>query len=59
MTWSEDQEKAPERDFEAIRAVIIPAEKLRLNAEVDMNNYEEVVSAFGIKESDILEADVK
>ncbi|GGH40732.1 collagen-like protein [Dyadobacter endophyticus] len=59
LTWSEQQEKAPERDFEAIRAVIIPAEKLRLNAEVDMNNYEEVVSAFGIKESDILEADVK
>jgi hypothetical protein len=59
QTWSEQQDTAPERDFEAIRAVIIPAEKLRLNAEVDMNNYEEVVSAFGIKESDILQADIK
>ncbi|MBO9615487.1 MAG: collagen-like protein [Dyadobacter sp.] len=59
QSWSEQQDTAPERDFEAIRAVIIPAEKLRLNAEVDMKNYEEVVSTFGIKESDILQADVK
>lgn len=59
MSWSEEQATAPEREFEAIRAVIIPAEKLRLNAEVDMTNYEEVVSAFGIKESDILQADIK
>jgi hypothetical protein len=59
QSWSEQQETAPEREFEAIRAVIIPAEKLRLNAEVDMKNYEEVVAAFGIKESDILQADIK
>lgn len=59
QTWSEQQDTAPEREFEAIRAVIIPAEKLRLNAGVNMNNYEEVVSAFGIKESDVLQADIK
>ncbi|SEJ31785.1 hypothetical protein SAMN05216327_108241 [Dyadobacter sp. SG02] len=58
VAWSEQQETAPERDLQGIRAVIIPAEKLRLNAEVDLTNYDEVVSKLGIKESDILEADI-
>jgi hypothetical protein len=58
QSWSEQQDTAPERDLQGVRAVVIPSEKLRLNAEVDLKNYDEVISKFGIKESDILQADI-
>ncbi|WP_031526386.1 hypothetical protein [Dyadobacter crusticola] len=58
VSWSEDQQTPPERTFQRIRAVIIPSKSFRANAGVNMNNYEEVVRAYGIKESDIIEADI-
>ncbi|CAG5069962.1 hypothetical protein DYBT9623_02702 [Dyadobacter sp. CECT 9623] len=50
LSWSEDQEAAPERQFEAIRAVFIPADKLRQSAEVDWTNYKQAMAALGLKE---------
>lgn len=51
VNWSEtDQPTAPERQFEAIKAVIIPSESLRTNANVDWTNYKETMSALGLKE---------
>ncbi|NIJ51503.1 collagen-like triple helix repeat-containing protein [Dyadobacter arcticus] len=58
VSWSEDQPTAPEREFQRIRAVIIPSKSFRANAGVNLNNYEEVVKAFGLKESDVIEADI-
>ena len=50
-SWSEeDKSKAPDRDFEGIRAVLIPAEKLRTNANVNWTNYKETMAALGLKE---------
>ena len=58
VSWSEaDKSKAPEREFESIRAVIIPTETFRMNAEVDWTDYEEVVSTLGLKESNAIKAD--
>lgn len=58
VSWSEQQDTAPERDLEGIRVVIIPAEKLRLNADVDMTNYDELVSKLGLTKANIWEADL-
>ena len=58
VSWSEPQDTPPAREFQSIRAVIVPTSSFRLNADVDWNNYEEVVKTLGIKESDILKADI-
>ena len=58
VSWTDGGDKAPERVFQSIRAVIIPSEKFRRNAEVDWNNYEEVVSTLGLTEKDIIKADL-
>ena len=50
LSWSENQPTAPERQLEAIRAVIIPADKLRQNAEVDWKDYRQAMAALGLKE---------
>lgn len=59
VSWSEDQQTAPARDFEAIRIVLVPTEKFRRSsAEINWSNYDEVVKALGIKESDIIQSDL-
>jgi hypothetical protein len=54
--WSEDQPTAPERDFQDIRAVLIPANKFRGNAEVNLSSYEETIKSLGLKDSDAVPA---
>lgn len=54
IAWSEDQPTAPERQFQDIRAVMIPATEFRMNAEVDYTNYEETMKSLGLTEEDVV-----
>lgn len=50
--WSEDTDTAPTRDFDDIRIVLIPASSgARLSADVNWKNYDETISALGLKDS--------
>ena len=54
ITWTEDQPTAPERQFEAIRVILVPTEAYgRINSSVNMKNYDEAVKALGLSESDV------
>jgi hypothetical protein len=55
--WSGGQETAPEREFQNIKAIIIPATEFRMNAEVDYSNYEETMKSLGLTEADVIQAD--
>ncbi|WP_304488633.1 hypothetical protein [Dyadobacter sp. CY323] len=57
--WSEQLPTAPERDFQNVRALIIPAENYnaRSNANVDYSNYDEAMKAYGLTEADVIQAD--
>lgn len=55
ISWTEDQPVAPERQFEAIRVILVPTENFRrVSAEVNMANYDEAMKALGLKESDVV-----
>jgi hypothetical protein len=54
VSWSEDQPTAPAREFESIRVIMVPTENFRrANANINWKDYNAVVKALGIKESDI------
>jgi hypothetical protein len=46
--WSEDSDTAPRRIVQGIKVVVIPATALRMNADVNLKNYEETIAAFGL-----------
>jgi hypothetical protein len=46
--WSENVDAAPKRIVQGIKVVVIPASALRLNADVNLKNYEETIAAFGL-----------
>jgi hypothetical protein len=52
LSWSEQQATAPERQFQDIRAVILPATEFRLSSEKNWSNYEETLKTLGLKDSD-------
>ncbi|MHA4738302.1 collagen-like triple helix repeat-containing protein [Dyadobacter sp. MSC1_007] len=45
--------KVKKRTFEEIRVLVIPAANLRLNSNVNWQNYEEAVAALGLTESNV------
>lgn len=47
ISWSEDQATPPEREFQDVRAILVPAEKFRLNADADWSDYEATVKSLG------------
>jgi hypothetical protein len=55
--WSEDQATPPERDFQDIRAVIIPVTKYKARLNLDYSNYEETMKSLGLTEADVIHAD--
>ncbi|MGV3604253.1 MAG: hypothetical protein ACO1N1_23725 [Dyadobacter fermentans] len=57
LSWSEDQPTAPDRDFQDIRVLFVPAEQFRLNADMQKNSYEEMIDALGLKDSDAVKVD--
>jgi hypothetical protein len=59
MDWLEEQPTAPDREFEAIRVIIVPAENFRrVNAQINWKDYNAVVKSLNLKESSILKADL-
>lgn len=57
LSWSEDQPMAPDRDFQDIRVVIVPADEFRMNAELQTSDYEKTIASLGLKDSDAISAD--
>ncbi|TLV00728.1 hypothetical protein [Dyadobacter luticola] len=56
--WSEDQPVAPEREFQNIRAIIIPFTTYQqMGARMKSATYEETMSALGLTEKDVVQAD--
>ena len=51
--WSEASTTPPVRIVQDFRIVIIPGTELRLNANVNLKNYEETIAALGLTESDV------
>lgn len=59
ISWTEDQPTAPERTFESIRVILVPTESFRrTNAEIDWKDYNAVVKALNLKETDFIKADL-
>jgi hypothetical protein len=57
--WSENQDAAPRRIVQGIKVVVVPATALRLNADVNLKNYEETIAAFGIKDQEEVKLDLE
>ena len=51
--WSGTATAAPVRIVQDVRVVILPATTLRLNAEVNFNNYEETIASLGLTEANV------
>ncbi|MGG7662677.1 hypothetical protein [Dyadobacter sp. BHUBP1] len=57
-SWTTDTPKAPARDLESVRVVIVPTEKFRRSAAIDWKDYNAVVKALNLNESDAISADL-
>jgi hypothetical protein len=57
VSWTDDSPTPPSRDLEAVRVIIVPTEKFRRSAAIDWKDYNAVVKALNLKESDALQAD--
>jgi len=58
--WSENQNTPPARIVEDVKIVIIPSALVgRMNAEVNLKNYEETVAALGLTEANNLKVTIR
>ncbi|PSL32880.1 collagen-like protein [Dyadobacter jiangsuensis] len=57
VSWTGGSPTAPTRDLESVRVILVPTEKFRRSAAIDWKNYDAVVKALNLNESDAIKAD--
>ncbi|MDR6803511.1 hypothetical protein J2Y45_000781 [Dyadobacter sp. BE34] len=57
VSWTDGTPTAPVRDLESVRVIFVPTEKFRRSAAIDWKDYNAVVKALNLNESDAIQAD--
>ena len=58
VSWTDGTPTPPARDLDAVRVIIVPTEKFRRAASIDWKDYNAVVKALNLKESEAVSADL-